>query len=67
MILRLVDARIKTCPFTMNATYEKRCTCIADYCMAWRWADESEQDGFCGLGGMPYTLPTQVEVVRDYD
>lgn len=27
--------------------------CVAERCMAWRWADEDAGRGFCGLAGRP--------------
>lgn len=52
------------CPFvrelgddgaSYNRAYDGKIVgrCVAERCMAWRWADEDTDNGFCGIAGRP--------------
>lgn len=34
-------------------TNDKRFNCVATECMMWRWVNEFQKFGFCGLAGTP--------------
>lgn len=49
-------ARNKYCPLNTiahaaSADGDIGCYCDVDACMLWRWKNEEESDGYCGLAG----------------
>lgn len=46
------EAKFKFCPLLKTAD-DKMKMCQGAMCMMWRWADDSKEEGYCGLAGTP--------------
>ena len=49
----------KFCPlyvvaYATNGNGEMGCRCVVEACMLWRWKNNEENDGYCGLAGREY-------------
>ena len=55
-IIQEVTAKNYICPMAMERQLPSWTTCHGDTCMAWRFSDNDELYGFCGMAVSPFFI-----------